>query len=59
MEELDVIERVNASEWVSPIAVVKKKDGGIRLCVDLRGPIKAVIADSWRRKVSSVDKPTP
>ncbi|XP_064482545.1 uncharacterized protein K02A2.6-like [Ornithodoros turicata] len=47
LEEQDVIENVTASEWVSPIVVVKKKDGSIRLCVDLREPNKAVIADCF------------
>uniref|UniRef100_A0A6B0VHI3 RNA-directed DNA polymerase n=1 Tax=Ixodes ricinus TaxID=34613 RepID=A0A6B0VHI3_IXORI len=47
LESLDVIERVNASERVSPIVVVKKKDGGIQLCVDLRKPNKAVVTDSF------------
>uniref|UniRef100_A0A5S6Q5I1 RNA-directed DNA polymerase n=1 Tax=Trichuris muris TaxID=70415 RepID=A0A5S6Q5I1_TRIMR len=46
MEE-EIIERVNASQWISPIVVVQKKTGGIRLCVDLREPNKAVIADSF------------
>lgn len=46
LEQLDVIERINASEWVSPIVVVQK-DGGIRVCVDLREPNKAVVTDSF------------
>ncbi|XP_072142127.1 uncharacterized protein [Dermacentor andersoni] len=36
LEDCDVIERVEASEWVSPLVVVRKKDGTMRLCVDLR-----------------------
>ncbi len=43
----DVIEPVDVSEWVSPIVVTRKKDGGIRLCVDLREPNKAVVVDSF------------
>lgn len=43
----DVIESVDASEWVSPIVVTRKKNGGIRLCVDLRVPNKAVIMNSF------------
>lgn len=31
-----VIEPVDSSEWVSPIVVAKKKNGEMRLCVDLR-----------------------
>ncbi|XP_072146235.1 uncharacterized protein [Dermacentor andersoni] len=36
LEDCDVIERVAATEWVSPLVVVRKKDGTMRLCVDLR-----------------------
>lgn len=43
----DVIEPVDASEWVSPIVVTRKKDGGIRLCVDLSEPNKAIVVDSF------------
>ncbi|UYV83454.1 hypothetical protein LAZ67_23001089, partial [Cordylochernes scorpioides] len=32
---------------ISPIVVSKKKDGSIRLCVDLREPNKAVILDAY------------
>ncbi|XP_077564735.1 uncharacterized protein LOC144180229 [Haemaphysalis longicornis] len=43
----DVIECVNASEWVSPIVAARKKDGSIRICVDLREANKAVVVDSF------------
>ena len=36
MEQLDVIEPVDeATEWCSPIVVVPKVDGKVRICVDL------------------------
>ncbi|KAL0172252.1 hypothetical protein M9458_032563, partial [Cirrhinus mrigala] len=41
-----IIERGDASPWVSPIVVTTKKNGEIRLCVDLREPNRAVIIDS-------------
>ncbi|XP_064486026.1 uncharacterized protein K02A2.6-like [Ornithodoros turicata] len=44
---MDVIEPVTASEWISPIVVARKKDGKIRLCVDLRGSNKAVVVDAF------------
>ncbi|KAL1277069.1 hypothetical protein QQF64_023742 [Cirrhinus molitorella] len=41
-----IIERIDSSSWISPIVVTAKKGGKIRLCVDLREPNKALIADS-------------
>ncbi len=35
LEESGIIER-SSSPWASPLVPVKKKDGGIRLCVDFR-----------------------
>ncbi|XP_064469584.1 uncharacterized protein K02A2.6-like [Ornithodoros turicata] len=46
LEQADIIERVDASEWVSPIVVVWKRTGELRLCVDLRKPNEAIIVDS-------------
>ena len=39
LEQQDIIERVpenQATPWVSPIVAVPKKDGGVRICVDMR-----------------------
>lgn len=44
--EMDVIERIDASPWVSPIVVTRRKNGAVRMCVDLREPNKAVVMDS-------------
>ncbi len=43
LEELDIIEQVDGpTPWVSPVVVVPKKSGEIRLCVDMREANKAV-----------------
>ncbi|KAI4894806.1 hypothetical protein NFI96_001731 [Prochilodus magdalenae] len=42
-----IIERVDASPWVSPIVVTQKKNGGIRMCVDFREPNKAIVVDCY------------
>ena len=46
-EEAGIIERTDASEWISPIVVAWKKGGQIRVCVDLRKPNEAFIEDKF------------
>jgi hypothetical protein len=36
MLEVGIIEPIEESEWIVPMVVQKKKQGGIRICVDLR-----------------------
>ncbi|KAJ8014421.1 hypothetical protein DPEC_G00040040 [Dallia pectoralis] len=46
LQEMDIIECIDASPWVSPIVVTQRKDGGkLRMCVDLREPNKAIVSD--------------
>lgn len=40
-----IIERTEASQWISPVVVVRKKSGEIRLCVDLRGPNSQLVTE--------------
>ena len=47
LEEQGVVEKVSASSWVSPLVVGRKRDGAIRLCVDMRRVNKAVITDGY------------
>ncbi|CAM1327443.1 Uncharacterised protein r2_g3648 [Pycnogonum litorale] len=47
LERQSVIEKVDAASWVSPIVVSHKKDGDIRLCVDLREVNKSIIPDKY------------
>ena len=42
-----IIEQVKASPWISNLVVVKKKTGGLRICVDLRAVNKAIILDCY------------
>ena len=43
LENLDIIEKVtDPTPWVSPIVVVPKSSGQVRLCVDMREANKAV-----------------
>ncbi|XP_069504413.1 exosome complex component RRP42 isoform X1 [Ambystoma mexicanum] len=47
MERDGVIEKIEASEWVSPIVVVRKGNGSLRLCIDLRHLNSMVVADRF------------
>ena len=43
LEKLDITEKVDGpTPWVSPIVVVPKADGGVRSCIDMREPNKAI-----------------
>lgn len=57
MEESGIIEP-SQSEWSSPIVVVKKKDGNIRLCIDFRRLNSVTPVDAYRmpRTDELVDK---
>ena len=47
MVKADIIEPVDASEWISPLVVVHKRNGNIRLCVDLRSVNEAIVQDKY------------
>ena len=56
LEEQDIIEKVPDNEgtpWVSPIVVVPKKDGGVRICVDMRLANEAI--QRTRHPIPTVD----
>ena len=46
LQDKGIIECIDASPWVSPIVVTQRRDGGRPcMCVDLREPNKAIVAD--------------
>ena len=47
MLEAGIIEVVKESEWISPMVVQDKKQGGIRICVDLRKLNNACLDDPF------------
>jgi hypothetical protein len=47
LEKQGIIEKINSAEWVSPIVVSWKKNGKLRLCVDLRQVNEAIIPDKY------------
>jgi hypothetical protein len=52
LEQEGVIEHVDASPWTSNIVTARKKDGSLRLCVNLSDVNKAIIPDTYPRWMS-------
>ncbi|XP_069055957.1 arylsulfatase G isoform X1 [Pleurodeles waltl] len=42
-----IIEQVESAEWVSPLVVVRRSNGKVRLCVDLRELNKNILIDQY------------
>jgi hypothetical protein len=47
MLEADIIETIEEFEWISPMVVKEKKQGGIKICVDLRKMNDAFLHDPF------------
>ena len=55
LEQMDIIEKVKGpTPWVSPIVVVPKHSGEIRLCIDMRKANEAVVRE--RHPIPTVDE---
>jgi len=53
LEELDIIETAEGpTSWISPIVVVPKKSGEVRICVDMREANKAIKGKNTLRQRS-------
>jgi hypothetical protein len=49
MLEADIIELVQESEWISPMVIQDKKQGGIKICINLRKLNDACLHDPFPR----------
>ena len=47
LEQQGVIERIDASPWTSNLLTVPKRDGGLRLCVNLTDANKCIIPERY------------
>ena len=55
LESVDIIEKLNSpSQWVSPVVVVSKPNGEVRLCVDMRQAVCAV--ERERYPIPTIDE---
>nr|XP_054749679.1 uncharacterized protein LOC129255340 [Lytechinus pictus] len=55
LDKEGVIEKIDSSEWISPIVIAAKKSRSIRLCVDLREVNKAIV-DSRKKIHGSAER---
>lgn len=46
LQKLDIIERVESSDWSTPIVIVKKQDNKIRLCADYSTGVNRALLDN-------------
>ena len=42
-----VIERIESSPWISNVVTARKKDGGVRLCVNMTAANRALIPERF------------
>jgi hypothetical protein len=47
MQDLHIIEKIDASPWISNLVIVRKTDKSLRICVDLTNVNKAVIPEVY------------
>lgn len=46
LEGLEVVEKVERSDWASSIVRVPKRDGSIRICGGFKGSVNQVLLDN-------------